>query len=253
MKWLLLEEVNGIVSVRLNRPEQKNALNSELIEDLISVFSNNALSQARGIHLSGAGSAFCSGADLIWMRESQHLTREENLKDATRLSDLFNIMKNLPMPVITEVHGTSFGGAMGLLACSDVVVAQPGAKFCFSEVRLGIAPAVISGYILDHFPSSQIRAWMLTGREFTAIQAVGMGLVTEVADNATKWVDSLISAGPQATREFKKLLKSFSQVTRASYESNAIELISSLRSSAEGQEGLMSFLEKRKPSWNTLK
>ncbi len=247
-----------IATVTLRRPDAHNALNVQMIQDLITAFSHLATDhRLHGVILTGDGSSFCAGADIAMMKETASFTEEQNLEDALHLSDLFYLINTLPCPVVARVNGAAIGGGVGLVAACDIVVAAETARFAFSEVKLGIAPAVISPFVIHKIGEVQARRFFVTGERFAAAQAQAMGLVHTVVareqldETIQKIVQELLSSAPQAIRACKTLAL---QVGSMRYDQARIytaKLIANLRASAEGQEGLGSFLEKRKPSWVT--
>ncbi|MCE3010471.1 MAG: enoyl-CoA hydratase-related protein [Proteobacteria bacterium] len=247
---------NQIAHLELNRPEARNALSPELIQKLTHELQElSHRKDVRVILLSGAGKVFCAGADLNTMQAMVNFSHSENKQDAQALFGLFAAMEACPQPVITSVQGAAYGGALGLIAVSDIVLVGDGTQFCFSEVKLGIAPAVISAFILKKISAKSVSPWMLSGRVFNAQEALRCGLVTEVVhgglkESANAWTQSFLEAGPQAMAATKKLLQS-SQYWNdpAAVKNQTTDLIAQLRVSSEGQEGLKSFLEKRSPSW----
>lgn len=249
-----------IARISLARPDVRNAFHPEMIEELIQIFTdlpNN--SNLRVIHFSGEGKSFCAGGDLSWMKEMKSYTHEQNLKDSDRLFHMFEVMMNCPLPIITTAHGAAFGGALGLLACSDYVLCEAKTQLCFSEVKLGIAPAVISSFVLQKVSLGHVGPWMMSGQIFTSSQAKEMGLVHQVCDEASLQTQTevalnwFLEAGPLAVKKTKNLIhkvavpsSGLSWSERRQITSN---LIAELRTGDEGQEGLASFLEKRKPRW----
>jgi methylglutaconyl-CoA hydratase len=244
------------VHVVLDRPDVRNAFNAELIEALRAAFETlGEDASARTIILAGNGKTFCGGADINWMRESLDLTREENVEDARRLSRMLRAIDRVPVPVIARIQGAALGGGAGLAAVCDIVVAAEDATFGFTETKLGIVPAVISPFVLAKIGLSQARALCLTGERFGAARAKAIGLVHEVVpaselDGAiARIVREVESAGPGGVAITKRLLK---RVAASDYD-DTLELtaqtIAAQRTSAEGQEGLRAFLEKRRPDW----
>jgi methylglutaconyl-CoA hydratase len=233
-----------VLRVVLSRPERRNAFDASLIAELTNAFAG--VGDARAVVLSGDGLSFSAGADVEWMRSSIDLTYEENVADALRLRAMLDAIDLCPAPVVVRVHGHALGGGCGLVACSDIAVAAPDAQFAFSEVKLGIVPAVISPFALAKI-SSAARRWFVTGERFSADVALRIGLVHEVAADLDVAVDAivgeLLSAGPEAARAAKSLARS-----PLSAEETA-QAIARHRTSAEGQEGLRAFLDKRRPSW----
>jgi methylglutaconyl-CoA hydratase len=248
---------NGpFAEVRLNRPDVRNAFNAELIAALTQAFTELGSDESvRAIVLSGEGKVFCGGADINWMRASLDLTYDENVGDAQAMSDMFRAIDRCPKPVIGRVHGAALGGGAGLAAVCDIVVASADAVFGFTEVKLGIIPAVISPFVLAKIGVSNARALFLTGERFDAKRALHVGLVHEVVVGDTldvcieRITNEIATAGPSAVAAVKALVP---RVVAASYnESRDItaNAIAGQRTSPEGQEGLRAFLERRKAGW----
>jgi methylglutaconyl-CoA hydratase len=242
--------------VVLDRPDVRNAFNAELIEALRAAFETlSADASVRAIVLSGNGKTFCGGADVHWMRNSLVLTREENVEDARRLSRMLRTIDHVPVPVIARVQGAALGGGAGLAAVCDIVIAADDAVFGFTETKLGILPAVISPFVLAKIGASHARALCLTGERFTASRAKSIGLVHEVVPAAeldaavARVVREIESASPTGVAATKHLL---AQVAEHGYDASldlTAHAIAEQRTSAEGQEGLRAFLEKRRPEW----
>lgn len=254
MDNLLVSASGGVITVSLNRPDVRNALDDSLIARLTDVFRTVA-DDARVIVLRGEGKAFCAGGDLEWMQRSIDYTEADNLADAQALGGLFLAIDECPCPVIGQVHGAAFGGGVGLACVCDVVVAAEGTKFCFSEVKLALSPAVISAFAIRKIGLSQARRYFLTAEVFDADEAKRIGLVHEVAAvedlNARvgTMVDAILANGPKAVRQAKALARQVAYLdSRSALEASA-KVIASLRVSDEGQEGVRAFLEKRPPSW----
>jgi methylglutaconyl-CoA hydratase len=247
MSALRVERDGSILRVVLARPERRNAFDAELIAGLAEVFVD--VGRVRAVLLSGEGPSFCAGADVDWMRASVDLSYDENVADANALRRLLEAIDSCAAPVVARVHGHALGGGCGLVACADVAVASDDTVFAFSEVKLGIIPAVISPFALARIGASAARRYFVTGERFDAATALRIGLVHEVAaraelDAAVEHVlDELRSAGPQAARWAKRLVRE-----RPSGPETAT-WIAERRTSAEGQEGLKAFLERRPPSW----
>jgi methylglutaconyl-CoA hydratase len=240
-----VERDGPVLRVALARPERRNAFDASLIRRLHEVFSD--VGDARAVVLTGQGPSFCAGADVEWQRSSIDLALEENVADALRLYEMLAAVDACPAPVVAAVHGYALGGGSGLTACADVAVAAPDAVFGFSEVRLGIVPAVISPFVLARI-GSRARRYFATGERFDAGTALRIGLVDEVADDlgdaVTRIVGQVLEAGPHAARAAKRLVLD----PPAGGEALA-RLAAELRSGEEGQEGLRAFLEKREPGW----
>jgi methylglutaconyl-CoA hydratase len=244
---------SGIARVTLSRPEVRNAFNAEVIEQLHGVFSRiTAADDVRAVVLAGEGSVFCGGADITWMRVSLDLTLEANVADAERMSDMFRAIDNCAKPVIGRVHGAALGGGAGLAAVCDIVVASEDAVFGFTEVKLGIIPAVISPFVLAKIGASHARALFLTGERFDAGRAQDIGLVHEVVASAEldaaveRKLEELRSAGPQAVSAAKMLVRRVLDNPYDDSRTITARAIARQRTSPEGQEGLRAFLERRR-------
>ncbi len=241
-----------IATITMRRPEVHNAFNSQLILDLHAAFTDlSADARLHAIVLTGDGPSFSAGADLNMMKESTSFTQEQNLNDALRLADLFDTINSFPCPVVARVNGTAMGGGLGLLAVCDVVIAVEGTRLAFSEVKLGIAPAVISPYVVRKIGETHARVLFVTGERFSVSRAQEIGLVHVVTTpeglDATveKTVNELLSSGPQAIRACKALALNVGHMDRDTARKYTAETIATLRVSAEAQERLRAFLEKR--------
>jgi methylglutaconyl-CoA hydratase len=247
----------GFVStVALARPEARNALNAALIADLTRCFEELAEDESvRVVVLTGEGPAFCAGADVEYMRETADSPYEENLEEARRLADMFLAVDDLPKPVVAMVRGAAIGGGAGLVAVADVAVAEEGAHFAFSEVRLGIAPATISPFVVRKLGYSRARALFLTGERFDAGRARELGLVHEAVPEGSldaavqRTVAQLLQGGPAAQAAIKEALRQIEATEPMEALGIMTQLIAELRMGEEGQEGLGAFLEKREPFW----
>ena len=247
-----------VATVTPDRPDVHNAFNPALIDELTRAFGAlGADPGVRAIVLTGAGASFSAGADLAWMRQSLELTPEENVADAERLAAMFEAIDRCPRAVIARVNGAAFGGGAGLVAACDVAVAAEGARFAFTEVRLGIAPAVIAPFVLRRIGAAQARSLFVTGARFDAARAREIGLVHEVVppDRLDAAVDEqlalVLSSGPEATAAVKRLLADLPGLDPAEARRYTAEMIARLRAGPEGQEGIRAFLEKRRASWAT--
>ena len=242
---LRIERDGDVLRVTIAKPERRNAFDAELIGELTDAFADVA--DARAVVLAGDGPSFCAGADVDWQRASIDLTYDENVQDALRLYSMLETIDRCPAPVVARIQGYALGGGSGLAACTDVAIAAPDAVFGFSEVKLGIIPAVISPFALAKIGGAAARRYFLTGERFDAETALRIGLVHEVAENLDEAVDrvlgELLTSGPEAAREAKKLVRE-----RPAPEETA-RVAARLRSGEEGQEGLRAFLDKRTPSW----
>jgi methylglutaconyl-CoA hydratase len=244
---LRIERETGVLRVAMGRPERRNAFDAALIDELAATFAD--VGDARAVVLSGDGPSFSAGADVEWMRSSVDLSYDENVADALRLRAMLDAIDSCPAPVVGRVQGHALGGGCGLVACCDIAVAEPTAQFAFSEVKLGIVPAVISPFALAKIGTSAARRYFVTGERFSATEALRIGLIHEVTDDldgaVERVVGELLSAGPSAARAAKELARA-----PQSAEETA-ERIAAHRTSQEGQEGLRAFLEKRSPAWRS--
>jgi methylglutaconyl-CoA hydratase len=242
---LQVERDGDVLRVTLARPDRHNAFDAELIGELAEAFVD--VGRARAVVLAGEGPSLSAGADVDWMRASVDLSFDENVADANALRRLLEAIDSCPAPVVARVQGFALGGGAGLVAAADIGIAARDAVFAFSEVKLGIIPAVISPFVLAKIGPGAARRYFLTGERFDAETALQIGLVHEVADDLDAAVDrvvrELLSAGPHAARWAKRLVRE-----RPDGPETA-RWIAERRTSAEGQEGLRAFLEKRAPLW----
>jgi methylglutaconyl-CoA hydratase len=245
--------------VNLDRPEVRNALNPELIRELTEVFDwLNSRDDIRVLVLKGNGKCFCAGADLEYMKDMADYSYNQNVADAEKLSKLFQTIYFCNKAVIVDVHGACIGGANGIIAAADIVIAEKDTKFAFSEVRLGITPATISPFVVAKIGNTAAKELMLTGRRFTAEEAKAFRLVNAVVDEAEmvdterQYIDHFMHASPDAIAECKNLLR---MVTGTDDRYNPVFMqtsvaIANQRISKAGQEGMAAFFEKRKPMWD---
>ncbi len=254
MSHVEVEYKNNQCHIRLNRPEVRNAFDETMISEMTQVFGSLAgHKDLRVVSLQGAGESFSAGGDLNWMKSMVNYTQEQNLSDSLKLYEMYEALSNIAVPVVTLVHGHAMGGALGLIAASDVVFAVENTQFCFSEVRLGLAPAVISAFVKEKILPRDMARYFLTAEVFEAQRAFDMGLIhdfgglSEMKELSAKTVAKIAKNSPQAVRATKKMIKNLSSSTNV--KKMTTELIAQLRVSDEGQEGLKAFLEKRKPSW----
>jgi methylglutaconyl-CoA hydratase len=247
MAALRVERAGDVLRVTLARPERRNAFDAALIQELTEAFSD--VGEVRVVVLSGEGESFCAGADVEWQRASIDLSFEENVQDALRLNEMLGAVDSCPAPVVARVQGYALGGGSGLVSCADVVVAAPDATFGFTEVRLGIIPAVISPFVFAKIGTGAARRFFLTGERFDAATALRIGLVHEVAqqldDAVARVVDEILNSGPEAARAAKRLVREHPERGE-----ELAQIAAGLRAGEEGQEGLRAFLEKRHPSWH---
>ncbi len=258
-RYLQLTSADQVSTVTLNRPELHNAFNAELIAELTSVFARlNEHSQTRVIVLTGAGKSFSAGADLNWMRAMADASEAENRADSLRLAAMFRAINNVSKPVIARVNGHAFGGGVGMLAATDMVIAVDSARFGLTEVKLGLIPATIAPLVQAKIGASQMRRYAVSGEIFNAEQARRIGLAhtvvsaTELDACVAKHIKLFKQAGPVAAAECKQLVQTvagFSHQDETSQDAITARWIARLRVSAEGQEGLRAFLNKSDPGW----
>jgi methylglutaconyl-CoA hydratase len=239
------ERDGDVLRITLARPDRRNAFDSALIAELAEAFVD--VGRSRAVVLAGDGLSFCAGADVDWMRASSSLSYDENVADANAMRQMFEAIDRCPAPVVCRVQGHALGGGAGLVAASDIPIAAPTALFAFSEVKLGIIPAVISPFALAKIGAGHARRYFVTGERFDAATALRIGLVSEVAEDldgaVERVVGELLSAGPRAARWAKRL------VHERPDGPETARWIAERRTSEEGQEGLAAFLDKRKPRW----
>jgi len=242
MSALRIERDGPVLRITIDKPERRNAFDAELIRELTEAFGD--VGDARVVVLAGEGESFCAGADIEWQRSSIDLSYEENVEDALRLYEMMVAVDGCPAPVVASIQGYCLGGGCGLAACVDIAIADEDAVFGFSEVKLGIIPAVISPFVLAKIGSGAARRYFLTGERFGADVAVRTGLVSEVGASADAAIAELLTSGPAAARAAKQLVRPDPGDGRA-----LAELAARMRTSDEGQDGLRAFLERRKPAW----
>ena len=244
MEALRVERDGHVLRVTLARPERRNAFDAALIAELTEAFAD--VGDVRAVVLAGDGPSFCAGADVEWQRSSIDLSYNENVEDAMHLYRMLEAIDSCPAPVVCLVHGYALGGGSGLVACADIAVAHPEAVFGFTEVRLGIIPAVISPFVLPKIGSAA-RRYFLTGERFGTEVALRIGLVHEVSDDPDEAVsgivEALIAGGPEAVREAKRLVR------ERPFGLETAQIAAVRRTSTEGQDGLRAFLDKRPPTW----
>lgn len=246
MSALKVERDGNLLRVTLARPERRNAFDAALIAELAEAFAD--VGDARAVLLEGEGTSFCAGADVNWQRSSIDLSYDENVEDAMRLYRMLETIDECPAPVVCCVHGYALGGGSGLVACADIAIAWPDAVFGFSEVRLGIIPAVISPFVLAKIGAAA-RRYFVTGERFSAEDALRIGLVSEVSEDAGERAESIVeeilAGGPIAVREAKRLVREHPVGVDTAH------IAAARRTSDEGQDGLRAFLERRAPGWTS--
>ncbi len=245
-----------IATVTMNRGEVHNAFNSQLVNDLKLAFSIlNKDDNLAVVVLTGAGKSFSAGADLKMMQSAASYSEEDNQREARQMGSLFDLVNNCRVPIVARVNGTAMGGGLGLIAACDIVIAADSARMSFSEVKLGIAPAVISPVVIGKIGASWARRLFITGERFTPALAREIGLVHTVVplaelDTAVEsMIQELLSSAPKAMRACKMLAKTIGQMEPIAARNFTAETIARLRVGEEGQEGLKAFLEKRQPNW----
>ncbi|MEW6363612.1 MAG: enoyl-CoA hydratase/isomerase family protein [Acidobacteriota bacterium] len=249
--------VEGAVArVTLNRPDVRNAFNDRMLEELLEAFQRIHMAETvRVVVLTGAGSCFCAGADLNWLRRVKEFTYGQNLRESRVLADCLYAMYSCPKPTVARVNGPAIGGGTGLVAVCDIAIASSDAQFSFSEVKIGVVPACISPYVVRKMGEGKCRELFLTGERIGAERALQAGLLNQVTppeslDQAvTSRVDQLLSSGPHALKMCKELLEKVPSMDLHTAGPYTAEMVARLRMSAEGQEGMDAFLQKRKPSW----
>jgi len=251
---------NGSVArVSLARPERHNAFDAGLIAELRAAFAGLAgepPDRLRAVVLAGDGPSFCAGADIGWMRASLELDAEANEQDAMAMAEMFDAIDTCPVPVIARVQGSVLGGGTGLCAVSDLVIAESGTRFGFTETRLGILPAVISPFVIAKIGETNARALFPGGRRFDALRAQRIGLVHELVEGPEALdaavegaLADVLAAGPTAARAAKSIVREVRGLPHGSSKWHTARVIARQRRSPEAQEGLRAFLEKRSPSW----
>ena len=247
-----------IASISLNRPELRNAFNDTMIEEFTEILDelNTNNEDIRGVIIRGNGKVFSAGADLNWMKSMMNYSYKKNVQDSEQIYQLFEKIYNLSIPVVTVVHGASIGGANGIIAASDIVLAENETQFRFSEVKIGLVPATIAPFVVQRTGNPAAKYYMLTGKNFMAKEALRIGLVNSAGskESIDTELDILIREfqknSPEAVRKTKRLLNKIDQyMFDDSIKDISIETISNARISEDGQEGMKAFLEKREPYW----
>jgi methylglutaconyl-CoA hydratase len=255
MTTIRIEIREWVATVTLARPDVRNAFNEVLIDELRRAFTSFG-PEVRAVVLTGEGPTFCAGADVQWMKASKDKSESENAADARAMAMMFRAIDECPKPVIAKVRGAALGGGSGLVACCDIVVAAEGTWFGFTEVRLGIVPANISTFVLPKIGARAARRYFLTGERFDAARAREIGLVHEVVADGdldatvAGLVGEILKCGPNAVATAKEIVREGQARQRDDAIEYTIRTIARVRISAEGQEGLAAFLDKRKPRWS---
>lgn len=256
-KYIIVEDSKFKRTVTLNRAELHNAFNEEFIEELTSVAKEVNSLDKRLFVLKSNGKSFCAGADLNWMKKMKSYTYEENVEDSKKLSEMFQAINDIQIPVIAKVKGYSLGGGTGLIAVCDYVLCEDKSIFGFTEVKLGLIPAVISPFVIKKIGESHARAFFLSGKRFSAQKALHMGLVHEVVTNEnldecfSQVEESFLNAAPLAVKSAKKLVLEIQ--AHVNIHEHCISQISKLRIADEGQVGMEKILNKQKHNWKEWK
>ena len=250
---------DAVARVTLTRPDVHNAFNASLIAALRQAFAALARqgpTELRAVVIAGAGPTFCAGADIDWMRAAIQLDVEANEQDAMAMADMLEAIDTCPVPVIARVQGGALGGGAGLCAVADLVVAEAGAKFGFTETRLGILPAVIAPFVVARIGETHARALFPGGRRFDAIRAQRIGLVHEIVEGedaldaaVDQAVGDVLASGPTAVRAAKAIVREVRGLGHGSAKWHTARVIARQRVSEEAQEGFRAFVEKRRPAW----
>lgn len=254
---LVIDHQNGVTTLTIDRPDVRNALNAELLRALTDATRAAIADPAcRVIVLAGNGKAFCAGADLNWMKQGANYTRDENRTDAMSLATLLRTLSDSPKPTLARVHGAAYAGGLGLVCACDIAIAGADARFCVSEVRIGLIPAMISPYLLRAIGHRAASRYFLSAEVFDAAEAGRLGLVQQVVEPAAldATIAQLASAirlgGPQALAASKALVRDFgARPIDEALMADSAARIADVRASDEGREGIAAFLEKRKPAW----
>jgi len=250
-------QTGAVATITLDRPEVRNAFNDEVIAELTQAFSQLGQDpQVRAIVLAAVGPAFCAGADLNWMRRMADYTHAENLADAAQLAEVLRVIYTCPKPTVARIQGDVYAGGMGLVAACDMAVSVDSANYCLSEVKLGLYPATISPYVIRAMGARAAHRYFLTAERFDAAEALRIGFVHSVVpavqldDHVAVITKALVNASPNAVKECKTLLHDVAgKDIDAALIDHTVQGIADIRASAEGKEGVQSFLQKRKPSW----
>ena len=255
METLIVENTGGVCRISLNRPERHNAFNQKLLEELVEVFKRVADDEKiRAVLLKGEGKSFSAGADLDWMKAQGEASFEDNCASGAEMVELFAAIDQCPKPVVALVHGAALGGGSGLVASVDIAVAGPKALFGFTEVRLGLVPAVICPFVVRRLGYSMARAKFMTGDRFRAEEAYRIGMVHYLAEDPERKVEellqSILSGATASQTATKELMRKAWDLAPDEYAQETAKATAVARASTEGGEGLAAFLEKRKPNWH---
>lgn len=254
-KTVLYSEAQGIATITLNRPDKRNAITYELLSDVSAALEEVARSSAQAVIVTGAGKAFCSGMDLDNLKQLTGRTHEQNVKDSEIMAALFRNLYDFPKPTIAAVNGPAIAGGTGLATLCDFTLAVPEAKFGYTEVRIGFVPAIVSSFLIANIGEKRARDLLLTGRIFGAEEALKLGLVNEIVApeqlmaRAQELAAQLLENSPASLQATKKLLSSYTREQLDRQVKQAIQSNAAIRQTADFKEGIIAFLEKRKPTW----
>ncbi len=254
---LSITQTGAVARITLTQPEIRNAFSDEVIAEITAAFLEvGGRADVRAVVLAAEGPAFCAGANLNWMRRMADYTRDENIADAGKLAEMLRVIYECPKPTIARVQGDVYAGGMGLVAACDMAVAVDTAGFCLSEVKLGLIPATISPYVIRAMGARASHRYFLTAERFSAAEAHRVGLVHEVVNadaldaKVAELTRAVISASPNAVRACKRLVQDVAErEIDDALVAHTVAGIADIRSSAEGKEGVQSFLQKRQPNW----
>jgi len=255
-KTLNLSTNNDVTTITLNRPEKRNALSVQLVDELMTAFDEIERSSTQVVILTGTGKAFCAGMDLDGLKSLVGKTHDENVRDSERAAKLFRRVYDFPLPTIAAVNGAAVAGGTAMATMCDFTLAVPNAKFGYTEVRIGFVPAIVSSFLVWQVGHKIARDLLLSGRTFDADDAYRFGLVNEVIDpdrlmfRATELATELMQNSPSSMRVTKKLINGFIGKTLDQQIGDAIQDNAGIRTTEDFREGITSFLEKRKPKWS---
>ncbi len=256
-KTILYTEAQGVVTITLNRPDKRNAISYELIDDLLAGMARASESPAHVVIVTGAGQAFCSGMDLENLKQLAGRTHEQNLQDSETMARLFRSIHEFPKPTIAAVNGPAIAGGTGLATLCDFTLAIPEAKFGYTEVRIGFMPALVSTYLIANVGEKRARDLLLTGRIFSAQEALGLGLVNEIVEGgrlmarAQELAAQLMEMSPASLRATKGLITGYARARLDIQLHEAVRANAAIRQTEDFREGIAAFLEKRKPKWKS--
>ena len=255
-----LSHQGAVCIITLNRPQVHNALNNTLIYELYDAFEKlKNESDIRVIVITGNGQSFCAGADLKWLKDVMKYSYDQNYEESLKLAELMLLIYTHPKPTIARINGSAIGGGVGLMSVCDILISADSAQFGLSEVKIGLVPAVISPFVIDRIGHANTRELFITGERINAHRALEIGLVNKVVSNheidkvVNEVIQQIIANGPEAIKTVKELIFKVPQMNFPEVTEYTAQLIASLRTSPEGQEGMSAFLEKRPPSWISKK